>query len=131
MVSLDPELFELFLVLTSRRHPIGSQLALTSARKNWKPHFSSMTLETCSCAQNVHLEILFPTNMKSLSFHYRRLVKIRSKSCYPDSNSYFFFNNCKVVFFKLQLNVSSKRLKLETSGCVHLKELSFQRSNTF
>ena len=81
--------------------------------------------ETCSCAQNAHLEILSPAVIRFLSFYYGKLAKIRSKACYSDSISYFFFINCKVGFFifQLQLDLSPKRIKLETSGCSCLKEL--------
>ena len=81
-------------------------------------------LETCSCAQNVRLEILFPAVIKFLSFHCGKLVKIRSKACYPDPISYFFFINCKIGFsiFLLWLHTTPKRIKLATSGCARLKE---------
>ena len=81
-------------------------------------------LEACSCTQNVRLEILFPAVIKFLSFHCGKLVKIRSKACYPDPISYFFFINCKIGFsiFWLWLHTTPKRIKLATSGCARLKE---------
>ena len=83
-----------------------------------------ITIETCTCTQNAHLEILFPAVIKFLSFYHGKLAKIRSKACYPDSISYFFFFNCKVGFFifQLQLDLSPKRIQLETSVCAYSKQ---------
>ena len=53
---------------------------------------------TCSCTQNVHLEILFPAVINFLSFHCKKLVKMTSKACYPDSISYFSSSTAKSDF---------------------------------
>ena len=55
-------------------------------------------LETCSCAQNVRLEIPFPAVLKFLSFHCGKLVEIRLKACYPDPFSYFSSSTAKLDY---------------------------------
>ena len=65
-------------------------------------------LESCTCAQIVRHEILIPAVVNSLSFHCGKMVKIKSKPCYPHPISYFFFINGKI--------------KQAASGCAHLKQ---------
>ena len=83
------------------------------------------------CAQNVCLP--FPVVMKFSGFLSEKLVKIRSKACYPKSISYFIFINCKVGFsiFQLWLSVSPKLIKLDFLLRAFERAPCFQQSYTF
>ena len=78
-------------------------------------------LETCSCAQNVRLEILFPAVIKFLSFHCGKLVKIRSKACYPNPISQFFLN-CKIGYriIPIQRTVRSQNYNFSLATSIAL-----------